>query len=304
MVKQQYIWVDGELVPWDQAVTHVLSHSLHSGMGAFEGVRCYETPHGRAFFRLDAHLRRLFDSAKILGVKMSWSSEKLAEACSELMTRNNLAEAYLRPIVFLGPGELGVAARSCPTRVSIAAWPWGAYLGEEGQRRGVRTWVSSFTRSTVNSWMTKAKTTGAYVNSVLAKHEALDHGCDEAIFLDAQGFVAEGSGENIFIVKKGRLYTPSLSGSILAGITRDTLLTLAREEGIPVLEDRITRDELYLADECFFTGTAAEVTPVREVDDRAIGDGKVGPITKRLQARFFDVVKGSDNHHPEWHTRG
>ena len=299
MVKQQYIWVDGELVPWDQAVTHVLSHSLHSGMGAFEGVRCYETPHGRAFFRLDAHLRRLFDSAKILGVKMSWSSEKLAEACSELMTRNNLAEAYLRPIVFLGPGELGVAARSCPTRVSIAAWPWGAYLGEEGQRRGVRTWVSSFTRSTVNSWMTKAKTTGAYVNSVLAKHEALDHGCDEAIFLDAQGFVAEGSGENIFIVRDGRLKTTPAS-TVLAGITRDTVLQLAAHASIPASEMFFTRDELYTADEAFFTGTAAEITPIREVDGRQIGSGEPGPVTRRLRQTFDEVVHGTAHAFSHW----
>jgi len=302
--KVEKIWMDGEMVAWDDAKVHVLTHSLHYGLGAFEGIRAYRRADGStSVFRLQDHIGRLLDSCKLCYMKPRWSNDELVTACIELLRVNKMDEAYIRPMIYIGEGAMGIYVPDNPIRAFIVAYRWGAYLGHEALASGIRVKISSWARHHISVSLAKAKTMGQYTNSVLAKAEAKLAGYDEAILLDTQGYVSEGSGENIFIVKKGRLVTPPLSSSILEGITRDTVLTLAREEGIPVAEDRVTRDELYLADEAFFTGTAAEVTPVREVDDRAIGSGKVGPITKRLQARYFDVVKGSDNHHPEWHTK-
>jgi branched-chain amino acid aminotransferase len=302
--KVDKIWMDGELVDWDQAKVHVLTHSLHYGLGAFEGIRAYQRADGSTtIFRLREHIDRLLDSCKLCLIQPRYSRDEFSRACIELLRKNHLEEAYIRPMVYVGEGAMGIFVPNNPIRAFIVAYRWGAYLGQEALASGIRVKVSSWARHHISVSLAKAKTMGQYTNSVLAKGEAKLAGYDEAVLLDTQGYVSEGSGENIFIVKKGKLITPSSSSSILEGITRDTILTLAREEGIPVLEDRITRDQLYLADEAFLTGTAAEVTPVREVDDRAVGDGKVGPITKRLQARYFDVVKGSDNQHPEWLTR-
>jgi branched-chain amino acid aminotransferase len=297
------IWLDGALVPWEEARVHILTHSLHYGYGAFEGIRAYQRAEGRsAVFRLRDHVERLFDSAKLLLMQLPFTREQVMQGSLDLLRANKLTEGYLRPIAFVGEGAMGIYVPNNPIRISIVAWKWGAYLGHEGLAEGIRAKISSFARNHVNIALNKAKMMGQYTNSILAKREAKLGGYDEAILLDAQGYVSEGSGENIFMVRKGTLVTPPLSASILAGITRDTILTLAREEGIPVVEDRITRDELWLADEAFFTGTAAEVTPIREIDNRMIGEGKPGPLTKRLQARFFDVVKGSDATHPEWLT--
>jgi branched-chain amino acid aminotransferase len=302
--KVDKIWMDGELVDWDQAKVHVLTHSLHYGLGAFEGIRAYQRADGSTtVFRLREHIDRLFDSCKLCLLQPRYSREDFSRACVELLRRNRLEEAYIRPMVYVGEGAMGIFVPDNPIRAFIVAYRWGAYLGQEALAHGIRVKISSWARHHINVSLAKAKTMGQYTNSVLAKGEAKLAGYDEAILLDTQGYVSEGSGENIFVVKKGKLVTPPASSSILEGITRDTVITLAREEGIPVFEDRITRDQLYLADEAFLTGTAAEVTPVREVDDRAVGDGKVGPITKRLQARYFDVVKGSDGQHPEWLTR-
>jgi branched-chain amino acid aminotransferase len=296
------IWMDGALVPWDDAKVHILTHSLHYGLGAFEGIRAYKRADGRtSVFRLREHIDRLLDSAKLLLMPMPFDREQLIKGCVDVLRANKLAEGYIRPIAFVGEGAMGIYVNN-PTKVSIVAWKWGAYLGQEGLSQGIRAKISSFARHHINVGLNKAKMMGQYTNSILAKREAKLGGYDEAILLDPTGYVSEGSGENIFIVRKGCLCTPPLSSSILAGITRDTVLTLAREEGLAVHEERITRDELYLADEVFFTGTAAEVTPIREVDNRSIGEGKPGPITKRLQARYFDVVRGSDNTHPEWLT--
>lgn len=302
--KVDKIWMDGALVPWDDAKVHILTHSLHYGLGAFEGIRAYKRADGTTtIFRLREHITRLLDTCKLCMMTPRVSHADLSSACVELLRANKMDEAYLRPMVYVGEGAMGIYVPTNPINSFIVAWKWGAYLGQEALDKGIRAKISSWARHHISVSLAKAKTMGQYTNSVLAKGEAKRAGYDEAILLDTQGYVSEGSGENIFIVKKGRLITPPLSSSILEGVTRDTVLVLAREEGIPVAEDRITRDELYLADEAFFTGTAAELTPVREVDDRAIGTGKVGPITKRLQARFFDVVKGSDTSHPEWHTR-
>jgi branched-chain amino acid aminotransferase len=302
--KVDKIWMDGELVAWDDAKVHVLTHSLHYGLGAFEGIRAYQRAGNvTTIFRLREHIARLLDTCKLCMLTPRFSLEQFSDACVELLRVNRMTEAYIRPLVYVGEGSMGIYVPDNPARAFIVAWKWGAYLGQEALDRGIRAKVSSWSRHHIAVSLAKAKTMGQYTNSVLAKGEAKRGGYDEAILLDTQGYVSEGSGENIFIVKKGRLVTPPLSSSILEGVTRDTILVLAREEGIPVLEDRITRDELYLADEAFFTGTAAEVTPVREVDDRAVGDGTVGPITKRLQARFFDVVRGTDTSHPEWLTR-
>jgi branched-chain amino acid aminotransferase len=296
------IWMDGTLVPWDDAKVHVLTHSLHYGLGAFEGIRAYKRADGRtSVFRLREHIDRLLDSAKLLLMPMPFDREQLIKGCVDVLRANKLAEGYIRPIAFVGEGAMGIYVNN-PTKVSIVAWKWGAYLGQEGLTQGIRAKISSFARHHINVGLNKAKMMGQYTNSILAKREAKLGGYDEAILLDPTGYVSEGSGENIFIVRKGCLCTPPLSSSILAGITRDTVLTLAREEGLTVHEERITRDELYLADEVFFTGTAAEVTPIREVDNRQIGEGKPGPVTKRLQSRYFDVVKGSDTTHPEWLT--
>jgi branched-chain amino acid aminotransferase len=301
--KLHKIWVDGELVPWDDAKVHLLTHSLHYGLGAFEGIRSYKRADGKSYlFRLREHVDRLFDTCKMIIVQPKFTPEQVMRACVDTLKANQLDEGYLRPVVFVGEGAMGIYAPNNPARTSVIAWKWGAYLGEEALKHGIRTKVSSFARHHVNVSLAKAKMMGQYTNSVLAKREAKFGGYDEAILLDSQGYVSEGSGENIFVVKKGVLMTPDLSSSILEGITRDTILTLAREMNIPVQEGRLTRDQLWLADEAFFTGTAAEVTPIREVDNRPIGDGKVGPLTKKLQSRYFDVVRGSDTSHPEWLT--
>ena len=302
--KVQKIWLDGELVDWDDANVHVLTHSLHYGLGAFEGIRCYKRNNGQSHvFRLKDHIDRLFDTCKLVLLAPKFTREQLMAACVDTLRVNSMADGYIRPMVFLGEGDMGIFAPNNPVRATVICWKWGAYLGEEALKKGIRTKISSFARHHINISLAKAKMMGQYTNSVLAKREAKFGGYDEAILLDSQGYVSEGSGENIFLIKKGVLYTPDLSSSILEGITRDTILTIAREEGVPVCETRITREQLWLADEAFFTGTAAEVTPIREVDDRAIGDGTVGPITRRLQERFFDIVKGNDTSHPEWSTK-
>jgi branched-chain amino acid aminotransferase len=291
--KVEKIWLDGALVDWDQANVHILTHSLHYGLGVFEGIRCYKLDDGRsAIFRLDEHIRRLFDSARIVSLPMPFSHEAIVNACLDTVRANGLDECYLRPIAFVGEGAMGLGAMKNPTRVSVIAWRWGAYLGDEGLQKGIRAKVSSFQRAGVNSLMAKGKVVGHYVNSILAKREVLTAGYDEAIMLDPQGYVCEASGENIFVVRDGVVHTPALGASILGGITRDSTLVLLEELGVPVVERPIARDELYVADEIFLVGTAAEVTPVRELDDRPIGKGSRGPITERVQARYFEVVRG------------
>lgn len=302
--KVSKIWMDGQFVDWDDAKVHVLTHTLHYGLGAFEGIRAYRRADGETtIFRLREHIDRLFDTCRLALMEPKFQREEIMAACVDIVRENRMQEAYLRPVVFVGDGAMGIYVPNNPVRSVIVAWRWGVYLGEEALKNGIRTKISSWQRHHISVSLPKAKMNGQYTNSILAKREAKLAGYDEAILLDTQGYVSEGSGENIFIVKRGRLVTPPLSSSILAGITRDTILILARELGIPVVEDRITRDELYLADEAFFTGTAAEVTPIREVDNRAIGTGQVGPITRKLQDRYFDIVKGADNSHPEWLTR-
>jgi branched-chain amino acid aminotransferase len=300
--KVEKIWLDGNFVPWDEAKVHVLTHTLHYGLGVFEGIRCYRRADGRsAVFRLREHIDRLFESAHISDMVIRESRDAVSEACLELIRVNKLDECYVRPLVFLGEGPMGLLFTSeNPVRLAIAAWRWGAYLGEEGLENGIRAKVSSYTRSGINATMTKAKIVGNYVNSILAKREVVAAGYQEAIMLDAQGYVAEASGENVFVVKNGRMATPSAGGSILSGITRGTVLTLAQELGIEVEQRQISRDELYVADEVFFTGTAAEVTPVREIDERKVGAGSRGPITKRIQDRYFQLVRGPELLHPEW----
>jgi branched-chain amino acid aminotransferase len=296
-----WIWLDGQMVPWREATTHVLTHTLHYGMGVFEGVRAYHTDRGPAVFRLKDHTDRLFRSARILGMDMPYSAEQLNRAQIEAIRENGLDSAYLRPMCFYGSEGMGLRADNLKVHVMVAAWEWGAYLGEDSLRNGIRVRVSSFTRHHVNITMCRAKANGNYMNSMLALKEALDDGYDEALLLDAQGYVMEGSGENIFIVRDGVIYTPDLT-SALDGITRKTVITLAEELGIPVYEKRITRDEVYIADEAFFTGSAAEVTPIREVDNRPIGNGGRGPVTERLQTLYFDQVQGRRDEHPEWLT--
>jgi branched-chain amino acid aminotransferase len=298
--KASYIWLDGEFVPWDQAQVHILTHTLHYGLGVFEGIRAYHCADGKtAIFRLKEHIQRLFDSAHILQIAIPFSREQVAEACLEILRRNAQKEAYLRPIVFLGEGVMGLNPQGSPVQVAIVSWVWGAYLGEEGLRKGIRVKTASFARHHVNVMMTKAKAVGNYVNSILAKREAIQSGYDEALMLDTEGYLAEGTGENIFMVKDGVLKTPPLT-AILPGITRASVIALAGDLGIPVKEERFTRDEFYLADEAFLTGTAAEVTPVREADNRTIGEGRPGPVTQRLQEAFFAVVKGNDPRYRQW----
>ena len=298
--KTKKIWLDGKFVDWDAAQVHVLSHTLHYGVGAFEGIRCYRTEDGgSAIFRLKEHVDRLFASAHIVLLEIPFTPEQIRDAIRKTLVINHLAEGYIRPIVFIGEGEMGLFVRTNPVRVAIAVWSWGAYLGEEGLRKGIRAKVSSFNRHHVNAAMSKGKICGYYVNSVLAKWEVKKAGYDEAVLLDTEGYVAEGSGENIFIVRNGVLITTPLT-SILPGITRDAVLTIARKLDIPVKEARFTRDEMYIADEMFFTGTAAEITPVREVDDRKVGPGKPGPVTKRIQDAFFDIVRGKDKFFSSW----
>jgi branched-chain amino acid aminotransferase len=292
--------MDGTLVPWDQAQVHVLAHTLHYGLGVFEGIRCYETADARsAVFRLTEHTRRLFASAHILGMKIPFDEATINAACLDTIRKNDLSECYIRPLVFLGEGEMGLHATTNPVRVTIAVWPWGSYLGDDGMKNGIRVKTSSFQRFHVNTMMTKAKAVGHYVNSILANQEVRRVGYDEALMLDTDGFVAEASGENLFIVRDGIVKTPPLT-SVLPGITRATLITLLREQGHTVIEDRFTRDEVYIADEAFFTGTAAEVTPVRELDDRAIGTGKPGPVTQAMQESYFAVIRGRIAQHRDW----
>ena len=294
-----FIWHDGKLVPWRDATTHVLTHTLHYGMGVFEGVRAYKGDKGTAIFRLGEHTDRLFNSARIFQMKMPYSKETLIEAQKEVVRANRLESCYIRPIVFYGSEAMGIAASSLSVHVAIAAWPWGAYLGAEGMEKGIRVKTSSFTRHHVNINMCRSKSVGTYTNSILAHQEVAHDGYDEALLLDVDGYVAEGAGENIFIVKGGKLYTPDLT-SCLEGITRASVLTLAEELGLPVIQKRITRDEVYCADEAFFTGTAAEVTPIRELDNRQIGEGRRGPLTTTLQSRFFDCVNGRAPAHADW----
>ena len=295
------IWHNGELVDWRDAKVHVLTHTLHYGMGVFEGVRAYETPKGPAIFRLQEHTKRLFTSAKILGMKLPYSQEEINQAHIDVVKANNLASCYFRPMAYYGSKKLGVAPAPDDVQVMLAAWPWGAYLGEEGMRRGIRVRVSSYTRHHPNIHMIKAKANGNYLNSILANTEATRDGYDEAILLDAQGYVAEGSGENIFLITDGKMYTPALDVA-LDGITRRSVFAIAEEIGLPVIEKRITRDELYAADEVFFTGTAAEVTPIREVDGREIGIGERGPLTTEIQSRYFDIVQGKNPKDDHWLT--
>jgi branched-chain amino acid aminotransferase len=293
------IWMDGELVPWRDATTHVLTHTLHYGMGVFEGVRAYKAERGTAIFRLEAHTRRLFNSARILNMPMPYDAETLSEAQRSVVRDNGLESAYIRPMCFYGSEGMGLRADNLKVHVIVASWEWGAYLGAENMEKGIRIKTSSFTRHHVNITMCRAKANGNYMNSMMALNEALRCGYDEALLLDVGGFVAEGSGENIFIVRDGVLYTPDLT-SALEGITRDTIMRLAADEGLSVHEKRITRDEVYIADEAFFTGTAAEVTPIREIDDRPIGSGTRGPVTERLQALYFDQVHGRRDVYPDW----
>ncbi|MES1943267.1 branched-chain amino acid aminotransferase [Salinisphaera sp. PC39] len=295
------IWLDGELVPWREAKVHVLTHTLHYGMGVFEGVRAYATERGPAIFRLEDHTRRLFRSAKILNMPMPFDAETLNEAQKTVIRENRLESAYIRPMCFYGSEGMGLHADSLKTHVMVAAWTWGSYLGEDNMTRGIRVKTSSYTRHHVNSAMCKAKANGHYFNSMMAVNEVSADGYDEALLLDTDGYVAEGSGENIFIMREGELLTPDLR-SALDGITRRTILTYAEDLGIPCRERRLTRDDVYIADEAFFTGTAAEVMPIRELDNRPIGDGKPGPVTQQLQQRYFDQVTGKRDDHPEWLT--
>lgn len=300
MEKNKKIWLDGRLVPWDRANVHVLTHSLHYGLAVFEGIRCYLCEgQGSAVFRLSDHIDRLFESAHISELKIPFSKKEISSAIIKLIKANGLTEAYIRPLVFLGYGAMGIYPRDNPVRVAVSAWEWGPYLGAEGLKNGIRAKVSSYTRYHVNSSMTKAKIAGNYVNSVFAKREAVSLGFDEAVILDTEGYVSEASGENIFIVKDGVLKTPPLT-SVLKGITRESVLTIAKDKGVVVLEERFTRDELYTSDEAFLTGTAAELTPIREVDSRAIGSGRPGPVTREIQNMFFDIVKGRNRDYKEW----
>jgi len=298
--KVEKIWMDGGLVDWDKAQVHVLTHTLHYGLGVFEGIRCYLCHDGKsAVFLLKEHIDRLFDSAKIAQITMPYSREEVCQAVIEVLKINKLSEGYIRPVVYIGDGEMGLYVKEYPVRVAIACWAWGAYLGEEGLSKGIRAKTSSFTRHHVNVSMTKAKICGNYVNSILAKKEVTAMGYDEAILLDTEGYICEASGENIFIVKGGLIKTPPPT-AILKGITRDAVITIARDKGMKVVEQRFTRDEFYVADEAFFTGTAAEITPIREVDDRRIGEGKRGQITEDIQRTFFGAVQGKEERYKGW----
>jgi len=296
-----FIWYDGKLVPWRSATTHVLTHSLHYGLAVFEGVRAYRTVNGTAIFRLKEHTDRWFNSAHIYMMKMPYDRQTLMEAHKEVVRANKLESCYLRPIAFYGSEKMGVSPKGASVHVAIAAWPWGAYLGAEGLEKGIRVKTASYARHHVNVSMCRAKYSGTYANSILANLEATEHGYDEALLLDVDGFVAEGAGENLFVIKNGRIYEPEIA-SALIGITRDTVITLAAELGYEVKAKRLTRDDIYIADEAFFTGTAAEVTPIRELDGRTIGAGRRGPVTTKLQKMFFDVVNGRVARHRDWLT--
>ena len=293
------IWFDGKFVPWREAKVHVLTHTLHYGMGVFEGIRAYGTDKGTAIFRLKEHIKRLFASAHIMNMPMPFDAGEIESVCCEILELNKLGAAYLRPVVFYGAEGMGLRADGLKTHIAIAAWEWGAYLGQDGLEKGIRICTSSFTRHHVNIAMCKAKANGHYINSMLALQEALQNGYDEALLLDTEGYVAEGSGENIFIVRDGIIYTPALT-SALEGITRDAVIEIAKDAGYTIKEKRITRDEVYIADEAFFTGSAAEVTPVRELDNRSIGSGERGPVTEKLQGLFFDAVYGRDPRYDKW----
>jgi len=293
--------MDGKLVDWDQATVHVLTHTLHYGLGMFEGIRCYETRQGPAIYRLDEHVARLFNSARIFLMDIPYTEREIRDAIMKTIQANRMKECYIRPLVYIGYGAMGLYPKGNPVSVSIAVWSWGAYLGDEGLKNGIKVKTSSFIRNHVNANMTRGKVCGYYVNSQLAKKEAIACGYDEALLLDTEGYVSEGSGENVFIVRNGVLKTTPLT-SILEGITRDSIMEIAKDEGIDVREERFTRDELYIADEAFFTGTAAEVTPIRELDGRVIGQGKPGRMTRKLQSVFFDIVKGRNKKYKSWLT--
>jgi branched-chain amino acid aminotransferase len=297
--KTEKIWMDGKLVKWDDANVHILTHTLHYGLGVFEGIRCYNTPKGPAIFKLDEHVKRLFQSAHIFLMEIPYSEAAIKKAIIETVRANKLKECYIRPLAYIGYGAMGLYPKGNPIRVAVAAWPWGAYLGEDGLEKGIRIKTSSYIRNHVNANMTRGKVCGYYVNSQIAKKEAISCGYDEALLLDTEGYVSEGSGENVFIVRNGVLKTTPLT-SILEGITRDSIITIAKNAGIEVKEERFTRDEVYISDEAFFTGTAAEVTPIRELDNRIIGEGKAGKTTKKLQKIFFDIVKGKNKKYEKW----
>jgi len=299
--KTEKIWMDGKFVNWDDAKIHIMTHTLHYGLGVFEGIRCYNTPKGPAIFKLDEHVKRLFQTAHIFLLSIPFTENEIKKAIIDTVKVNKLKECYIRPLVYIGYGAMGLYPKGNPINIAIAAWPWGAYLGEEGIEKGIRVKVSSFIRNHVNSNMSRGKVSGYYVNSQIAKKEAISSGYDEALLLDTEGYISEGSGENIFIVRNGVLKTTPLT-SILEGITRNSIITIAKDLKIEVREDRFTRDEVYIADEAFFTGTAAEVTPIRELDGRTIGDGKRGKITKKLQSIFFDIVKGKNKKYNSWLT--
>lgn len=300
--KLKKIWMDGKFVDWDNANIHILSHTLHYGLGAFEGIRCYLCDDGNsAIFKLKEHIDRFFNSAHIGQIDIPFSKEEITNAIIETVKINGLKESYIRPIVFIGDGAMGIHPQNNPIRVAIAVWKWGAYLGDDGLKNGIRVKTSSFTRHHVNIMMTKAKICGNYVNSVLAKREVVQDGYDEAVILDTEGYVCEATGENIFTVQKGDLKTPPLT-SVLPGITRDSVISIALDRGIRVIEERFTRDELYVSDEAFFTGTAAEITPIRQVDNRSIGNGKPGEVTQTLQNIFFDIIRGRQEKYKKWLT--
>ena len=296
------IWMDGQMVDWRDAKIHVLSHTLHYGCGAFEGVRAYKTAQGTAIFRLEEHTQRLFNSAKILRMNIPFSVQDVMQAQRAVVRENKLESCYLRPLTWIGSQKLGVSPRGNKIHIMVAAWAWGAYLGEEGIKRGIRVKTSSYTRHHVNITMTQAKAVSNYTNSILANMEALDDGYDEAMLLDASGFVSEGAGENLFIIKDGVVYTPDLSAGALNGITRNTILHICKDLGLELIQKRITRDEVYIADEAFFTGTAAEVTPIRELDRVQIGIGSRGPLTEKIQSAFFDIVNGRNPKYAGWLT--
>ena len=296
------IWMDGELVEWREAKIHVLSHTLHYGCGAFEGVRAYDTANGTAIFRLQEHTERLFNSAKILRMKIPFTQEQVNEAQRTVVRANQLKSGYVRPLTWIGSQKLGVSPKGNHIHLMVAAWTWGAYLGDDGMKRGIRVKTSSYTRHHVNITMTQAKAVSNYTNSILANMEALDDGYDEALLLDASGFVSEGAGENLFIIKGGVIYTPDLSAGALNGITRNTVFHIAKDLGLEIVQKRITRDEVYIADEAFFTGTAAEVTPIRELDRIEIGAGSRGPLTEKIQTAFFDIVNGRNAKYAHWLT--
>src|SRR4051812_43317882 len=299
--KVDTIWIDGQLVPWDDATEHLLAHTMHYGVGAFEGVRAYQRTDGKThIFRLREHIERLLDSSMICTMDVPFTRDQLMQACVDVVRSNKMASCYLRPLVYLGYGALGLGSLEPPVRTMVACYEWGSYLGDEGLKKGIKVMISGFTRANSNAVMNKGKICGQYVTSVLAKRMAIKSGFDEALMLDPQGYVAEGTGENIFIVKHGVVRTPAISGAILAGITRDTAIQLLRERGVEVREEAIARDELYVADEVFLTGTAAEITPVRDIDHRKIGRGEAGPVTRGLQEAFFSIVKGADSKHDHW----